>query len=72
MYKNETNHNLARPEKTVGVEQHRARLEEDGVKLDLTVVRKLQQLQLQFAQIFHFLQHLFCYWTQIDIPRIIG
>ena len=40
MYKNETNHNLARPEKTVGVEQHRARLEEDGVKLDLTVVRK--------------------------------
>ena len=40
IYKNETNHNSVRPEKTVGVEQHRARLEEDGVKLDLTVVRK--------------------------------
>ena len=57
MYKNETNRNLARPEKTVGVEQHRARLEEDGVKLDLTVVRKLnlfQQLQVIKAQICPF------------------
>ena len=32
---------MFRPEKTVSVEQHRAKLQEDGVKLDLTVVRKL-------------------------------
>ena len=28
-----------RPEKTVSVEKHHAKLEEGGVKLDLTVVR---------------------------------
>ena len=31
--------NLFRPEKTVSVEKHHAKLEEGGVKLDLTVVR---------------------------------
>ena len=30
-----------RPEKTVSVEKHHAKLEEGGVKLDLTVVRIL-------------------------------
>ena len=38
-----------RPEKTLCVERHHAKLEEGGVKLDLTVVRKfafLHQLQM--------------------------
>ena len=42
-----------RPEKTVSVEKHHAKLEEGGVKLDLTVVRIFTPvfLKYRFTQI---------------------